>query len=155
MGALKYQLKADLVVAMKARDEAAKSNIRMALTAIHTEEVAGAAARELTDAEEIGVVTKEVNKRKDSAEAYAQGGRPELAAKETCEAEFLARYLPEAMDEEELRAIVAEEIAAASGPNGEKPTMRQMGQVMKAVSNRTQGRADGKTVSGLVKAAMA
>ncbi|WP_420175420.1 GatB/YqeY domain-containing protein [Luteococcus sp. OSA5] len=155
MGALKNQLQADLVVAMKTRDEAAKSNLRMALAAIHTQEVAGATARELTDAEEIGVVTKEVNKRKDSAEAYAQGGRPELAAKETSEAEFLQRYLPEAMDEDELRAIITEEVAAATGPNGEKPTMRQMGQVMKAVNQRTQGRADGKTVSGLVKAALA
>ena len=73
MGTLKDQLRADLVIAMKAKDDAAKSNLRMVLAAIGNEEVAGASARELSDAEELAVVTREVNKRRDSAQAYAAG----------------------------------------------------------------------------------
>lgn len=153
VGALKDQLKTDLVTAMKAKDEAAKSNIRMALAAIHTEEVAGDVARELTDAEETTVVTKEVNKRKDSAEAYRAGGREDLADKEASEAEFLAKYLPAPLSADEVQALVDEEVAAAS-TDGEKPTMRQMGQIIKAVTARTEGRSDGKTISGMVKAAL-
>ena len=123
MGALKDQLKTDLVAAMKAHDEAAKSNLRMAIAAIGTEEVAGASARELTDAEELAVVTKEVSKRRDSAEAYTQGNRPELAAKETAEAEFLAKYLPAPLSSEELQQIVDEEIAAATADAEKSPRL--------------------------------
>lgn len=154
MGALKTQLKADLVTAMKAKDDQLKSTVRLALAAIHTEEVAGDVARELSDAEELQVLTKEAAKRKDAAEAYAAGGRQELADKELAEAALLQRYLPAALTDDEVRTIVAEELAAVEAASGEKPTMRQMGAVMKAVSARTQGRADGKTVSGLVKAAL-
>lgn len=153
MGALKDQLKADLVTAMKAKDDAAKSNIRMALAALHTEEVAGDTARELSDAEEVAVVTKEVNKRKDSAEAYASGNRPELAAKESSEAEFLARYLPAPLSTEQVQALVDEEVARA-GERGEKPTMKQMGAIIKAVTARAEGRSDGRTISGMVRAAL-
>ena len=153
MGALKDQLKTDLVAAMKAHDEAAKSNLRMAIAAIGTEEVAGASARELTDAEELAVVTKEVSKRRDSAEAYTQGNRPELAAKETAEAEFLAKYLPAPLSSEELQQIVDEEVAIATADAEKSP--RLMGQVITAVNARANGRADGKTVAGLVKAALA
>ena len=123
MGALKDQLKTDLVAAMKAHDEAAKSNLRMAIAAIGTEEVAGASARELTNAEELAVVTKEVSKRRDSAEAYTQGNRPELAAKETAEAEFLAKYLPAPLSSEELQQIVDEEIAAATADAEKSPRL--------------------------------
>lgn len=152
MAELKDTLKADLVVAMKAHDEAAKSNIRMALAAIATEEVAGESARELTQAEEQAIVTREVNKRRDSAEAYTQGNRPELAAKEAAEAEFLAKYLPAPLSAEELQVIVDEEVAAATATAEKSP--RLMGQVIKAVNARAEGRADGKTVAGLVKQAL-
>lgn len=155
MGALKDQLKAELVTAMKAHDDLARGTIRMALAAIHTEEVAGESARELSDAEELGVLTKEVSKRKDSAEAYISGGRQELADKELAEADFLAKYLPAPLTSDEISKIIDEEVAAATDAEGNKPSMRQMGQVMKAVTARTQGRADGKTVSGLVRAALA
>ena len=155
MGDLKNRLKADLVTAMKARDEAAKSNLRMAIAAIANEEVAGKQAHELSDAEELQVITKEVNKRRDSAEAYAAGGRPELAAKETSEAEFLTRYLPAPLTSEELDAIVAEELAAVEADLGEKPGMKQMGTVVKAVNGRVAGRAQGKEVAARVRAALA
>ena len=153
MGALKEQLRADLVTAMKARDEAAKSNVRMALAAIMNEEVAGKQARELSDDEELRVITREVNKRKDSAQAYADGGRPELAAKEQAEAEFLAHYLPAQLGDDEVRAIVAARIAELAAA-GEVPTMKQMGQVMKAVTAEVAGRADGRRVSEIVRAAL-
>lgn len=156
MGALKTQLKTDLVAAMKAHDDAAKSNIRMALAAIANEEVAGSEARELSDAEELKIVTREVNKRKDSAEAYAAGGRDELAAKERSEAEFLSKYLPAQLSDAEIDQIVTAEIAAATEANGgEKPGMKQMGLVMKGVNAKVAGRADGKTVAAKVKAALA
>ena len=154
MGALKEQLRADLVTAMKARDEAAKSNVRMALAAIMNEEVAGKQARELSDDEELRVITREVNKRKDSAQAYADGGRPELAAKETAEAEFLSKYLPAQLGDDEIRAIV-DAIVAGLAAGGERPTMKQMGQVMKAVTAEVAGRADGRRVSEIVRAALA
>lgn len=154
MAALKDRLKADLVTAMKAKDVAARSNLRMALAAIGTEEVAGASARELSEAEEISVVAREVNKRKDAAEAYTAGGREELAAKERSEAEFLAAYLPTPLSAAELQQVVAEELAAAEQALGEPPTMRQMGQVIKAVSTRAAGRADGGTIAGLVRSAL-
>ncbi|HNV11572.1 MAG TPA: GatB/YqeY domain-containing protein [Propionibacteriaceae bacterium] len=154
MGTLKDQLRADLVIAMKAKDDAAKSNLRMVLAAIGNEEVAGASARELSDAEELAVVTREVNKRRDSAQAYAAGNRPELAAKETSEAEFLAAYLPTRLTPDELKALVDAEVAAAAA-GGDAPTMKQMGVIIKAVGAKAAGRADGGSIAALVRAALA
>ncbi|MDO4784171.1 MAG: GatB/YqeY domain-containing protein [Propionibacteriaceae bacterium] len=149
MGSLKTRLRADLVVALRAKDEAAKTNIRLTLGAIQVEEVAGESARELSDAEELAVVQREVRKRRDSAEAYAAGGRPDLAAKETAEADWLSRYLPAALTEDEVRAIVDEEVARVEGAS-----MKQMGQIVKAVNARVAGRAEGKLVATLVRAAL-
>lgn len=149
MGQLKDQLRKDLATAMRAKDEDAKSNIRMTLGAIGTEEVAGDSARELSDAEELAVVQREVRKRKDSAEAYASAGRDELAAQEQAEADWLSRYLPAPLTDDEVAGIVAEEVAAVAGAS-----MKQMGQIIKAVNARVNGRAEGKTVAGLVRAAL-
>ncbi|MDQ7992172.1 MAG: GatB/YqeY domain-containing protein [Propionicimonas sp.] len=155
MAELKDRLRADRVVAMKARDELAKNTLGMALTAIQLEEVAGEAARELSDDEVLRVLTREAAKRKDSAEAYAAGNRPELAEKELAEAALLQAYLPAALSEAELDALVAEEVAAAAASLGEKPTMKQMGQVIKAVNARAQGRAEGATIAAKVRSALA
>lgn len=155
MAELKDRMKVDLVTAMKAKDDAAKSNLRMAIAAIGVEEVAGASARALTNDEEIAIVTKEVSKRRDSAQAYTDGGRPELAAKETSEAEFLQQYLPAPLTDDELDVIVAEEVAAAQAAAGEKPTMKQMGGIVKAVNARVAGRAQGGKVAAKVKASLA
>lgn len=154
MAAIKDRLKQELVAALKAHDEARKSTVRMALAAIANEEVAGKVARELSDAEEQAVLAREVSKRKDSAEAYTAGGRPELADKEHAEAEILAEFLPQQLTEAELAAIVAEEVAAVASALGQPPTMRQMGQVMKGVTPRIAGRGDGRTAAALVKAAL-
>ncbi|MEN0070077.1 MAG: GatB/YqeY domain-containing protein [Propionicimonas sp.] len=155
MAELKDRLRADRVVAMKARDELAKNTLGMALTAIQLEEVAGEAARELGVDEVLRVLTREAAKRKDSAEAYAAGNRPELAEKELAEAALLQAYLPAALSEAELDALVAEEVAAAAASLGEKPTMKQMGQVIKAVNARAQGRAEGATIAAKVRSALA
>lgn len=155
MASVKIQLKSDLVAAMKAHDEVTKSTVRMALAAIGVEEVAGDTARELSEQEEVAVVTREVSKRKDSAEAYSSGGRPELAAKELAEAEILQRYLPARLTEAELDELVAQEVADAEAALGAKPTMKQMGLVVKAINARAQGRADGGTIAAKVRAALA
>lgn len=155
MAELAEQLKVDLTAAMKARDDAAKSTLRMAIAALRNESVAGDEARELTLAEEQAVLTKEVRKREDSAQTYADANRPELAEKEAAEAKFLAAYLPAALNDDELKALVGEEVAKAEAELGAKPTMKQMGGIVRAVNERAAGRADGKTVAGLVRAALA
>ena len=154
MAAIKDRLKTDLVAAMKAHDENRKSTVRMALAAIANEEVAGKSARDLSEAEEQAVLAREVAKRKDAAEAYTAGNRPELAEKELSEAALLAGYLPRQLTEAEIAAIVDEEVAAATATLGDKPTMRQMGLVMKTVTPRIAGRGDGKTAAALVRAAL-
>lgn len=154
MAAIKDRLKHELVAALKAHDDVRKSTVRMALAAIANEEVAGKTAKELSEAEEQTVLTREVSKRKDSAEAYTAGNRPELAEKELAEAVILAEFLPEQLTEAELAAIVDEEVAGVAATLGAPPTMRQMGLVMKAVTPRISGRGDGRTAAALVKAAL-
>ncbi len=151
MAALKDTLRSDLTTSMKARDTFRTGVLRMVLSAIQTEEVAGTSARELSAEEELAIVGREVRKRKESAELYTQGNRPELAAKELQEVELLSEYLPAGLSEAELDVIVAEEVAAA----GEGVSMKQMGQVIKAVNARAKGRAEGGVIAAKVKAALA
>ncbi|MDR0489284.1 MAG: GatB/YqeY domain-containing protein [Propionibacteriaceae bacterium] len=150
MAELKDQIRADLVTAMKAKDAFTTGVLRMIVAAIANEEVAGDSARELSKDEELVVITREARKRRESAEAYAAGNRPELADKEEREAELLARYLPAPLTEAELDSIVAEETAAIEGAS-----LKQMGMIIKAVNARVQGRADGGTVAAKVKALLA
>ena len=151
MADIKDTLRLDLTTAMKARDTFRTGVLRMALSAIQNEEVSGESARRLSHDEEEALLGREVRKRRESAEAYDAGHRPELAAKERAEIELLAAYLPANLSPAELDAIVADEVAAA----GEGVSLRQMGQVIKAVNARAKGRADGATVAAKVKAALA
>lgn len=153
MGSTKTQLKHDLADALRAKDEFAKSNIRMLMAAITVEEVSGASPRELSDPEELDVVAKEQRKRRDSASTYADAGRSDLADKESAEAEYMARYLPAPLTTDEVTALVAEEVAALRAA-GESPTMKHMGALVKAVNARAAGRAEGKVVAGLVRGAL-
>jgi uncharacterized protein len=146
MAELKNQLRADLAVSMKARDELRTRTIRMALTSITNEEVAGASARELSDDEVVTVLTKEAKKRRDAAEAFDAAGRAERAAAERAEGEVLAGYLPAQLSDEELAGIVATAIAE-TGAAG----MAAMGQVMKMVRPQVAGRADGGRVAAEVR----
>ena len=151
VGIIKDQLRKDLTAAMKARDEFAKSTIRMALGAVQYAEVAGDQARELSQAEEVAVITKEQRSRAESAQTYAEAGRPELAAKEAAEAEFLARYLPQPLTPVELEEIVEATMGRIEAELGRRPTMKQMGGIVRAVNEQAAGRADGKAVADLVK----
>jgi len=148
MGATKDRLKRDLAAALRAKDESAKTTIRMVMAAIGVEEVAGATARELSDAEELAVVSREMRKRRESAATYAEAGREDLADRETSEAEFISGYLPAPLTPEELAQLVDEEVDRL----GEAPTMKQMGSLVKAVTQRAEGRAEGKAIAALVRA---
>jgi uncharacterized protein YqeY len=147
---LKEKLQADLSAAMKARDEVRTRTLRMALTAVTTEEVAGERARELSDDEIVKVLQREAKKRREAAEAFADAGRTEQAEAERAEGVVLDDYLPAQLSDAELTDLVAATIAeiGAEGP-------RAMGQVMKAVTPKVAGRADGKRVSGEVKRQLA
>ncbi|MDR0435390.1 MAG: GatB/YqeY domain-containing protein [Propionibacteriaceae bacterium] len=152
VGVLTARLKADLTAALKARDDAAKSSLRMALAALQNAEVAGTQAKTLTEAEELAVLTKEVRKREDAAETYRAAGRTELADKETAEAKFLSQYLPRSLTEAELSELVDAEVAKVAAELGEAPTMKHMGAIVKAVNANAVGRADGGKVASLVRA---
>jgi uncharacterized protein YqeY len=143
---LKERLRADLNAAMRARDQVRLRTLRMALTSITNEEVAGAAARDLTDDEVVRVLTREARKRREAAEAFAAAGRDDQAAAERAEGEVLAGYLPAQLSDDELAALVAAAIAetGAAGLPG-------MGLVMKTVTPRVAGRADGARVAAEVR----
>jgi uncharacterized protein YqeY len=150
MAEVKNRLRADLTAAMKAKDAFTTGVLRMGVAAIANEEVSGKVARELTQAQEEAVVTREVHKRHESAEAYTAGNRPELAQKEEAEAAILSQYIPAPLTQAEVDQIVAEELAAVDGA-----TMKQMGQIIKAVNARVQGRADGSMIAAKVRAGLA
>jgi len=152
MSELKARLQGDLTEAMRRRDEVATATLRMVLTAVTTEEVAGAAARELTDAEVVGVLRKEAKKRRESAEAYDGAARPELAARERAELEVLGDYLPAELSDVELVGLVAVAVDEAKGQGAVGP--RAMGAVMKLVQPRVAGRADGARVAAEVRRAL-
>jgi uncharacterized protein YqeY len=146
MSHLKDRLQSDLTQAMKGRDELRSATLRMALTAVRTEEVAGKSARQLSDEEVVAVLGREAKKRREAAEAFAQAGRPELAERERAEGEVIAGYLPAQLGDDELRELVAAAIAqtGATDPRG-------MGQVMKVVTPRTAGLAEGGRVAAEVR----
>lgn len=148
-GTIKARLQADLTVAMKSRDEVATSTIRMLRAAITNAEVSGAQAVELTDDQVIAVLRSEAKKRVESAEVYEQNGRAESAAKERAELAIIERYLPAAMSDEQLEAIVAEELAAAVGDGAEGGKV--VGMVIKAVRDRVGAAADGARIASMVK----
>ena len=146
MAELKERLRADLNAAMRARDQVRMRTLRMALASITNEEVAGAAARDLTDDEIVKVLTREARKRREAAEAFSAAGRGDQAAAERAEGEVLAGYLPAQLSDDELAALVDAAIAE-TGASG----MASMGQVMKTVTPTVAGRADGARVAAEVR----
>ena len=133
---------------MKARDELRSSTLRMVLTALTNAEVAGKAARELSDDEVVGVLGAEAKKRREAAEAFAGAGRAESAERERAEAAVIADYLPEQLDQVQVAELVTAAIAA-TGAAGEG--MRAMGKVMGALQPQVRGRADGGAVAAEVR----
>jgi uncharacterized protein YqeY len=147
---LKERLRDDLNTAMKARDTVTTATLRMTLTAITQEEVAGAAARELSDDEVVRVITREGRKRREAAEAYDAAGRTDLAERERAEGQVLQQYLPAQLDDAELAELVRAAVAEAGAT-----TPRDIGAVMKIVQPQVAGRADGKRVSDEVRRQLA
>ena len=147
---LKEKLQSDLTDAIRSRAEVKSGTIRMLLAAITTEEVSGKAARVLTDAEIITVLSRESKKRREAVDAYTEAKRDDLANKEKAEGVIIAQYLPEQLSDDEIKKMIADAIAEtnAAGPAG-------MGLVMKVLQPKITGKADGGLVSGLVKAALA
>ena len=146
MNELKERLRADLNTAMRARDSVRLRTLRMVLTSITNEEVSGDTARELSDDEIVKVLIREARKRREAAEAFESAGRAEQAAAERAEGDVLAGYLPAQLTNDELTAIVSAAIAE-TGATG----MPGMGMVMKTVTPRVAGRADGARVAAEVR----
>jgi uncharacterized protein YqeY len=150
---IKIRLQTDLTASMKARDELTTSTLRMLRAAITNAEVAGAEAIELTDDQAMAVLQSEAKKRAEAAEVYEQAGRPESAAKERAELAVIERYLPTAMSDDDLQAVVSEEVAAAASAGAEG--QRAMGQVIEAVRERVGAAADGSRIAAMVKSSLA
>jgi uncharacterized protein YqeY len=149
---LKDRIKSDITEAMKAREEAKLSTLRMVLSALQNAEVAGDEAIVLTDDQAIAVLRSEAKKRAESAQIYADAGRTDAATKERAEQAIIEAYLPAGMSDEDVAKIVAEEVAnaAAAGATGGKA----MGAVVKAVRERVGASADGGKIAALVKSAL-
>jgi uncharacterized protein len=147
---LKARLRADLTEAIRDRDELRTATLRMVLSAVRAEEVAGDVARDLVDDEVVGVLGREARKRREAASAFEGAGRLDKAQREQAELGVLQAYLPAQLSDEELAAIVTEEIAAAGAD-----AMSAMGRVMTAVQPRVAGRAEGGRVAAEVRRQLA
>ncbi len=147
---IKEQLRADLIEAIRSRAKVNSGTIRMVLSAITNEEVAGKEARVLTDAEIVIVLSREAKKRREAAEAFTAAGRADKALLEKEEGAIIAKYLPEQMSEEDVKKLIAEAITSsgAAGP-------ADMGKVMGILKPQIAGKADGALVSKLVKESLA
>ena len=150
MAALKDRMKTDLTSAMRARDELRKATLRMVLASVQKAEVEGTTARELSDDEVVTVLTREAKRRREAAEAFRSGGRTESAEREDAEAGVIAEYLPAALSDDDLAALVNAAVAEAGA---ESP--RDMGKVMKILQPKVLGRAEGSAVAAAVKARLA
>ena len=149
---LKAQLQSDLTTSIKARDELTSSTLRMVLTALTNEEVAGKEVRVLFDDDVLTVLTREAKKRRESALAYTDAQRPELAERESAELAVITNYLPQQLSESELTAIVSAAVDQVAGTGATGGAA--MGAVMKIVQPQVKGKADGGVVAGLVKKAL-
>jgi hypothetical protein len=141
---LSQQLNEAMKEAMRAKDSLRLNTIRQIRTSVKNKEIDE--RRELDDQEIIGVISMLVKQRKESAQLYREGARPDLAEKEEQELAVLQEFLPAQLGEEEIRSIIEEAVTETGAAS-----MKDMGKVMKVVTGRTLGRADGRLVSELVK----
>ena len=142
---LKEQLANDLADALRQGDDTRKSTIRMLMSAISTEEVAGAERRELGDDEVLKVVARQVKQRRDSIEEFEKAGREDLAQKEAAELQILRAYMPEQAGREEIEAE-ARKVIDEIGATG----LQDKGKVMQAIMPRLAGRAEGRDINDVV-----
>jgi uncharacterized protein YqeY len=145
---LKQRIQDDVKVAMKAKDKARLSTLRLITSEIKQREVDTRA--ELDESQILAILDKMIKQRRDSATQYENAGRPELADQERSEIAIIEAYLPAALSAAEIDAMIAEAIQSA-GASG----MQDMGKVMGLLKPRMQGRADIGQVSGLVKQKLA
>lgn len=144
---LKDIIHEDMKSAMRGKEEARLSTIRMLKSAIQYYEIQkGGAGYEATDEDVVEVTGREIKKRKEAIELYEKGNRQELADKEKAEMEVLQKYLPEQMSEEEVKKLIDDAISSAGAT-----TMQDMGKVMGVLSPQIKGKADGGMVSTLVR----
>ncbi|MCW5520077.1 GatB/YqeY domain-containing protein [Aureitalea sp. L0-47] len=134
-------------VAMKEKDTVALQSLRAVKSAILLAQTEEGASEELSQDQELKLLQKLVKQRKDSASIFTEQGRDDLAAPELAEAEVIGQFLPAQMGEEEIAKVV-DEIIAQTGAS----SMKDMGKVMGMANKAMAGRADGKTISTLVKA---
>jgi len=155
-GALEARISQQVIIAMKAHDAVRTTTLRLIKNALKNKAIEKRAP--LTPAESEQALATMVKQRRDSIEQFTNGNRPELAAKEAAEIVVIEEFLPKALDEAALSVLVAEAVAEVAAASGHKPTPKEMGQVMKAVQARLQAaslRAEGRTVSEMVKKALA
>jgi hypothetical protein len=155
-GALETQVSQQVIVAMKAHDAVRTTTLRLIKNALKNKAIEKRAP--LTPAEEQQALATMIKQRRDSIEQFTKGNRPELAAAEAAEIVVIEEFLPKALDEVALQALVAEAVAEVAAASGQKPTPKDMGTVMKAVQAKLQGaslRAEGRAVSDLVKKVLA
>ena len=155
-GAMEAQISRQIVNAMKARDAERTGTLRLIKTALMNKAIEKRGV--LSQAESEHVLASMIKQRRDSIEQFTKGNRPELAAKEAAEIVVIEEFLPRALDEAALAAVVAEAIAELAASSGSKPGPREMGAAMKAVQAKLQAagnRAEGRVVSDLVKKALA
>jgi uncharacterized protein YqeY len=145
---LQDRVQSDIAVAMRGGDGLRRDVLRMVTSAAYN--VEKKQGKPLTDDEYLAVLSREVKTRRESVEAFRAGGREDLASKEEAEIAILGEYLPQALTEDEVTALVREGIATTGASSA-----RDMGKVMGWLSPRTRGRADGKHVSELVVQALA
>ena len=147
---------ADIIAAMKARQEHRLTTLRMVKSALRSKEIDK--RQPLTDAEQTAVLSTLLKQRRESVDSFTKGNRPELAAREQAEIAMIEAYMPQAASEDELRAIVQQAVAQLAESSGLKPTPRDMGAVMKLAQQQVLAsglRADGKLLSELVKSELA
>lgn len=142
---LQDKINKDLVEALKAKDDAKISTLRMLNSAIHNAAIAKR-PKELEEPDILDVIAKQIKQHAESIEQFKKGNRQDLVDKETKETEILKSYMPEQMGEEKITKLIQEAIKEVDAKG-----MQDMGKVMKVVSPKTKGRADGKLVSDLVK----
>ena len=145
---LQDRIQSDIAVAMRGGDGLRRDVLRMVSSAAYN--VEKKQGKPLSDDEFLTVLSREVKTSRESVEAFRSGGREDLASKEEAEIAILGEYLPQALTEDEIAALVREGIAATGAASA-----RDMGKVMGWLSPRTRGRADGKRVSELVVQALA
>lgn len=138
---------------MKAKEKERTAAIRALLAAIQAEETTGA-RHEITDEDVLKVIAREIKKRRESAQVYAENGRQELADAELAEVPFFEAYQPAQLDDAAVDALVAASIEEAAAEAGEPASMKLMGSVMKIATAKAAGQVDGKRLSDAVKAAL-